>query len=504
MMKLYKYKSIVILSCITILTMGLLTQCKEEPVLREVQPEDQVITQYVASNPEHFSEFDQLLKQTGIDNLLSIRGPYTLLLPDNEAMQRYYKKINISSFAELSDSLQKQLVYNHIDTPNVSTLNMVLGAMPGTNALGDFLVTDFLGGEIYINKSSRIKKRNILTSNGYIHILEDVVEPITKSVYDVLAGNPDYSIFTKGLELCGLKDTLQIISFPYGKKIARTRFTILAVSDSVFHLKGINSVNDLINLYTSSPDSITYLNNGFYRYMEYHCLSGTIFLSDFEKKIYPILSYDNHLSVRLGQTIMLNYNTTTKEYTGFTTNAEGDYIDCNINAKNGVIHTLTDLLPVVEPAPTKIDFEVTSYFDLMQGDYYRKYYMKWTDGQNTFAKIKWEADYLQYYYKIDPWNFLKDAKFDCLNLNGFWTIEVTTPKIMKGKYTVSAYMTRCSFDAYIDGVKVNTITPESFIVDYTPDIGVVEWTTTAEHKIKFVAIASNNMFYDRLIFTPKK
>jgi uncharacterized surface protein with fasciclin (FAS1) repeats len=472
----------------------LLSHCTEEPVLKELRSDQQVISDYIISHPEKFSEFGGLLQSTGLNNLLSIRGPYTVLLPDDNAMLAYYKKKEVDSYLQLDSVQQKELVYNHIIPVEIQSGDIPLGALREPNALGDYISSDLPGSEIVINKHSKIIDRDIRTANGYIHVIDNVIEPVTASVYDLIAADPAFSIFTEGINLTGLKDTLDLISFPYGTKTARTRFTVLVVPDSILILYGINSVEDLINRYTSSPDSITYLNNGFYRYMEYHCLAGTIYMSDLISKLYPILSSDNNISVIVDkEDYKLNYNRTDSTYTGFIIEKS------NIPAKNGTIHTINNLLPVEEPYPTVITFESTDYFDLKQGDYYGKYYMKWFDGQNTFEKIKWEGDYLQYYYKNHNTGTL--LNWDCLNMKGYFWVEITTPKIMKGKYVLTGNIWSgwLDYDVYVDGVKTASIKRSD---SGTPVFGTFTWTTTAEHKFKVVAVSSGTLFWDTLVFTP--
>jgi hypothetical protein len=67
----------------------LLFGCNVDPVLWDVKSEEQVISQYIANNPE-YSEFGKLLESTGLNSILSVRGPFTLFLPSNEVMQAYY------------------------------------------------------------------------------------------------------------------------------------------------------------------------------------------------------------------------------------------------------------------------------------------------------------------------------------------------------------------------------------------------------------------------------
>ena len=65
----------------------------------------------------------------------------------------------------------------------------------------------------------------------------------------------------------------------------------MAVPDTLYQQNGINSIEDLINTYTDEPDSITQLQNDFYRYMEYHCLGGTYYLSQLEGFSYDAKRY---------------------------------------------------------------------------------------------------------------------------------------------------------------------------------------------------------------------
>ncbi|MBN1927449.1 MAG: fasciclin domain-containing protein [Prolixibacteraceae bacterium] len=474
--------------------LALFSTCKEEPEYWEKKPEDMVITDYIISKPEKYSEFAKMLENTGIGSLLSIRGPFTLFLPTNEALDKYCESKSVNSVSDLDSIFQRNLIYNHLIPAEISTGDIGQGSIRIENALGDKIASDFLNwSDIILNKESKITDRDIYTANGYVHEIDKVIEPLTQSVYDVVSSLPGYSIFSEGLELTNLSDTLDVIEFPFGQKIARAHFTLLAVPDTLYNRYGINSVNDLINVYTDDPAGITDLENGFYRYMEYHCLSGAYYFSDFETQLYPILSSDNNLSVTIDKDFMINFNSLTEEYTGFFFELS------NFPAKNGAVHTVNKLLEVTTPEPKVITFEPTSYIDIREGDYYGKYYMKWYDGQNTFEKIKWEGDYLQYYFKDhDTGTLLND---DCLTMIGYWWIEITTPKIMKGKWKVSGNVWggQNDYAIYVDGVKYGV----SLKTDAgAPDMGTYEWDKTEEHKIKLVAITWGSLFWDTVTFTP--
>lgn len=476
-------------------SVSLLFSCKEDPILWKVDSAQMVIADYVASDPA-YSDFAKMLEASDLNSLLRVRGPFTLFLPTDSVMQIYYQEQGVSSWEDFSAEYVEELTRNHMVTSALYSADFGLGGLRDLNGLNDYLVSEFSGSDIIINKRSKITNRDIMAANGVVHIVDHVVEPVTISVYDFLAEDPSYSLFAAGLEGTGLKDTLGVIDFPYGQKTARTRFTILAIADTTFNRYGISTIDELIAHFTDAPDSIMYLDNPFYRYMEYHCMGGTYYFNNLETQVYPILSYDNNISVRVDTDYKLNFDFETGEYTGFYQE------ESNIPAKNGTIHTLDDLLPVYMPEPTRIVFETTDYFDLKQGDYFGKYYMRWFDGQNTFEYIKWEGSYMLYYFKDHDTGKLMNH--DCLSMSGWWWVEITTPKIMAGNYelTSNLWSGQISYAVWVDGV--NTALIDRSDPAESTSWGRFNWENTERHTIKVVAKSPGLLFWDTLIFTPIK
>lgn len=484
-----------------VFTSLIFSSCKQEPQVWKLKSQEQVAGDYIASNPDQFSEFEKLIEVTGTRSLLNIRGPYTVFVPNNDAMVDYYKQKNVNSFMDFDEKFRVSLVRNHIITNEITTGDIGLGALRDTNAIGDYLVTEFHGADIIVDKYSKIIKRDIRTANGYIHVIDKVLDPVTKDIYSVIDSDGSYKIFAEGLRLTGIKDTLQIIRFPYGKKAARTRFTVLAVPDSVYNSQNIFNVGDLIKWCGANPDSLTFLNNPFYRYMEYHCMNGTFYTSDFKTGIYSILSRDNNISVRIDNDYKLNLDLKTQKYTGLIIPAS------NTPAKNGALHAINRLLPVTDPEPAVIIFETTDFFDLKQGDYYGKYFKKWSDSENTFAKIRWVGDFMQYYYYPTATILMNN---DCLQIMGWWTFSITFPKVMKGKYDVSIFqpnwqdVTTCN--VYIDGklTGLNYFGPRTGGPGGLQKIASVDFKTTIEHTITLTNIAYGMVFWDYVRFDPIK
>jgi uncharacterized surface protein with fasciclin (FAS1) repeats len=486
---------------ILFIPMMLFNFCKEDPKLWEVKSSNLMASQYIKSN-EDFSEFAKLVELAGLESILSLRGPYTIMLPNNEAMFAYYTFKNVNSLEDFDEKFLGSLIRNHIIANEIPTGDIGLGAIRDTNAIGDYLITEFQGSDIIVNKYAKIIKRDIRLANGFAHVINGVIDPVTKDLFTIISEDPSYTIFSEGLKISGIKDTLKLISFPYGKRIARTRFTVLAVPDTIYQRFGINNVNDLIAWTGGDPDSVRYLTNPFYRYMEYHCINGTHYLSDLFTQLYPILSHDNNVSMTIDTDYKINFNKLTGKYTGFIIPAS------NTPAKNGALHCINDLLPVTEPEPSTVIFETTDFFDFKQGDYFQKYYIRWFDGQNTFSKIKWVGDYLMYYYKPIQTENLRN---DCLTTIGWWSVSVTFPKVMKGKYNISIFqpawddVTNCA--VYLDG----QLTPYTYYgragfgaKGNWQKIADGDFTTTAEHTITVRNISYGSLFWDAVKFEPVK
>ena len=213
-----------------------------------------------------------------------------------------------------------------------------------------------------------------------------------------------------------------------------------------------------------------------------------------------IWKFFNNISFTIDTDYKINYDRNTDTYTGFNIPAS------NTPAKNGALHAVDDIMPVIEPEPARVLFETTDFFDIKQGDYYLKHYGRFFDGENTFEKIKWEGDYLLYYYNEVNVNMNRD----CLSMLGWFTISITFPKVMKGKYDVMMMqpnwndITNCV--AYLDGVGQPYIYEGHYGgtggMAGLQKIADADFKTTAEHTITVRNIAFGMLFWDYVEFVP--
>jgi len=471
----------------------MMSQCQEDPMELPKLASDMVMTDYVYDNPE-FSEFGNVIKYTGVENILRVRGPYTLFLPTNEAMKAFYDKYNKASYLDFEVDFLKEMANNHILKGPVSAGTMAPGALPYQNALNNDVASDLRGVDILINKQAIILKRDIKVSNGYIHHIDYVMDVLTKSVYDVLSDDGGYTIFKAGLDECGFSDTLDLISIPYGNIQAKVYYTILAVPDTLYQREGINNIADLVAKYDTDGDHKSDT-NGFFQYIENHLLAGTNYFTKFNSKktIYYLVTQNSYLQI-IDEDRVYKINKGTDD-----TFTEFYYEQSNVPAKNGCIHAVNSQLPVSNTKPVEVLFEVTDHFDMQQGEYYHKYYARFYDGENDFKGIKWDADYLLYYHKKEI--FLNDDGLNVISTGYFW-IEITTPKIRKGAYNLSSNHFgpgEGGLNCYIDGEFYGLI-GGAYNAETT--IGPIIFTETKEHKIRYESAVSTGLWWDWIKFKP--
>ncbi len=489
-----RYKTLVFCS----LFIGIFfSYCSKNPDIGTRLNEDEPgIYEYLLSNPDQYSEFAKLIELTKSVDLLKGLKNLTYLLPDNEAMRQYYKEKKVNSLMDFTDAFRQSLLRNHIVPSIQKTPDIYLGALQDTNALGDYLRTEFIGSDIMLNKTSKITTQNLAVAGNCIHVIDQVLEPITKDIYTVISEDPAYSIFSEGLQLTGIKDTLQSITQSYRAKNVRTRFTLLAVADTTYNRLGIQDVNDLIVWCgESSTENLDSKEHPFYKYIEYHCLAGTFYLNFFmDESNYNAISQVNSISMSVTNDYKINPDSVTNKYTGFHIS------ESNIPAKNGVIHAVNNLLPI--PELQEFIFETTDYFEIKQGAFYRKDQMQWIDGQNSFSKIKFLSDRLEYFGVSSPSDGYLNG--DYLNLPNFKWIEITTPVIPAGRYKVSSGIrfkfveTFPSVLVYIDDKYTTDITTNQEIIDF----GEVNWNVSGEHRIRISCPDGGTMSWDYLVFTP--
>jgi uncharacterized surface protein with fasciclin (FAS1) repeats len=506
-----------------------LFSCQEKPLIAGFEDMiNMTIYDYITENKDNFSDFLAILEKGGLDETLSAYNPngigYTLFLPTNKAVQKFItENSKYKSLTELlnDEAYVKVLCRYHVINLGIKTNDFPFGALPEYTLSGDQLTVGFIiekdTSYYKINNQAAITKPNVEVSNGYVHVVETMLTPVTYTTYSWLASNPGYSIFKAAVDATHLKDTLNINLKSDTRKLRPC--TLLVEHDSIFKRRNVLSFQDLAN--RISPNNTNYSNktNLLYNYVAYHILEGGLFLDDFEGVATNYNTYsDIPLNVNgMGIDIAINKgsevfdmiihpngDTTLINYVGLIYDAS------NLITQSGSIHFTNQIMrqqPPVRAIRNYEFWEETLFSELRReaGSYQIK-------DPSLLSRIKWSGADLFFVKSGDPdeqsWNQ------DYLYLNGDFKISYTMPKIVQGKYTVflganSNNQDNALVEIYIDGKKIGGLvdltTGGSASNPYVAkNIGTVDFLRFEDHTLDIVSLIPGLFIWDYVRFEPLK
>lgn len=317
------------------------------------------ISQYLEKNKEEYSKFIRMLEKGKLLGTLYAYNPYgedyTLFLPTNEAIDNFIlQNPKFGSFEEMlkDTSFIKKLTRYHTISGKAHTDKFPDGALEEKTLTGERLVTVFstAGNNqiIKVNNSAPIVKSNLKMTNGYIHVISGVLQPVEITGYDWLQQQKDYTILAQAIKLSGIKSKL------WWKK-----YTILAEHDSVYRKNGIKTVEDLVARIATPGMQLTNKLNIFNLFVSYHFVGGEYYLNDFSwgNKKYTTLATGYPLTIDVGTKIKINPGVDTYNYTvsGTGETTVIDYIlpvwaNSNVLTSTGPVHSMSELL-FFDPLP---------------------------------------------------------------------------------------------------------------------------------------------------------
>jgi hypothetical protein len=192
-----------------------------------------------------------------------------------------------------------------------------------------------------------IVQSNLEMTNGYIHVISEVLQQTEISGYDWLQQQENYSILAEAMELSGIRNRLWW-----------DHYTILAEHDSIYHRSGISNIEELINRIATPGIPLADRSNSFHQFTAFHILRGDYYLNDLHmgEDDYRTLA-DERVVIDVGVDIRINPGVDSLgiEVTETGDTVVIDYIrliweECNRISQTGPIHSISDLL-VWEPFP---------------------------------------------------------------------------------------------------------------------------------------------------------
>jgi len=343
--------------------------------------------EYLEKYKDKYSLWIELLKHADLYNALNdAASTSTVFAPSNDAVTKFLEWRNISSVQELDKEYARYVAQTHIMkdilTENSFIAYVETGSIPVQTLFGNYLTTsygfkdlevddEFLENvvlqdsfSIYLNNQAKVENlgRSVLTANGIVYTMEDVIRPLAETMVDVLRIYSEYDIFVDAIEKTGYDKVVSVyadtIRNPDGSSsVTDIRFTCFAVPDEVYNNAGIRSADDLATHLNAGSD-YTNPSNALYQYVAYHFLGQSFTKADLSEfsEAGEILIYDTKLS---GQVV------TVQEAGGLPqVNGLAKFVRSNIRARNGYIHKINHVLPVFEPAPVRVIWDFCSSPDV--------------------------------------------------------------------------------------------------------------------------------------------
>ena len=447
--------------------------------------------EWMTANADRFSLWIEVLKRADQYNAVSdASGDFTLFVPDNEAVKRFFDLKGITSADELDVEYARDLVqYHMIETSISKSLFLVGGRLSRPTTFGTYLSVNFSEGEssegsgVWINNAAEVIDLAEETTNGFIYTLNNVLLPITETAYDYIANNGEFSIFKEALDLTGWGVQLDrcvdtVISEVGIRNQIKLKYTCLAVPNEAFAVSDIHNINDLIAK-TGAASNYTDTTNALYQYIAYHVLNK----SCYQEALYPFDATVMDTTIvwpTQGTNTMFSTDMAIGEkYLNYQSFDGIQITESDIEVKNGVLHVLNHYMPLYTPPAVRVIWDFCDYPDVVSvvnkmgantgyGDCYG---IRPTTASLNFSLYASSAitSYEFNYYNSasrDNWmvvgyylsslkmdsirnnnNFYKNTAYPnnndllCLNLGYMGWISMQTPAILKGKYQVKiAYM----------------------------------------------------------------
>lgn len=493
------------------------------------------VATYLNKNPDDYSLWVELLKYTDLYNSLNLNANYTCFVPDNVAFKNYLNANNYASVSSIDKEFASILVkYHTIKGAAYISSNFENGVLPDTTATGDFLTIENKGlNAITINNEATITGLDRHVTNGVIQTINKVLTPITETITDKL-NNPSYSIFRNAVEASGYLEMLNRIVTTEtqldGKVIHKKyKYTVFAVPNDIFTKSNISNLSSLAT-YLNAGNDYTNPENALNKYVSYHIIPQlasfstlATFTGGVKSKNIPTMAKNELINFsEVDNNLYINYNKTENTYIQLS--------EINLSCKNGVVHVVDNIMPVVAPQATQVTWEFTDYPYIAArfSNVYRittmtSSFSGWLPSEvNGLECYKWLAvpeDRDGVGYHIGDRNAQEMKKglytdYMTLKLGMFGWVEMEIPAIIKGKYSIvlghynrlaNAQGAKLSFiiDGNYVGNPVSTSGASNKADQYRQTtIGTVQFNETKTHVLRILAGDDDMSYLDCLIFNP--
>lgn len=291
------------------------TSCSDDPSAENYYTfTGETIKDYLDTRSDMFSTFIEVLERADLMKLMAIYGAYTCFPPTNEAFEEYFEEKGITSLDDLTDEDCDTIARTHLVSNMYATSDMSDGVITSPNMNRRYIevshgLDEDSNSVVILNRTAYIIYSMMDDSvvNGIMQPIDEVLENTNRMLPDVIADNPNVSLFSEALEATGLADSLytyrdadydpdEYSSYKYishvNKEVATVPdtkdygFTAFIPTDSVLREKyGVTTLEELYELACEKYDEtyddaddvhdfdhITDERNPLYRFLAYHIM----------------------------------------------------------------------------------------------------------------------------------------------------------------------------------------------------------------------------------------
>ncbi len=433
-----KHLSILLAATVGMLIIFYTESCKKIKYVDSTST-DLNIYGYIKSNPGKYSSITAIVDKSGYAGFLNAYGSYTMFVPTDSAVKIYLAEVN-KTVASLTEAEAQNIVKIHLLEDTLTTATFKDGKLPTITMYGQFLITGVVNNAgtstILVNRQGTITSGNIRTGNGLIHEVDRVLKPAAKTVAELIAADPKFSIFKQALQATGYYDTINTINSTVPSQ--RRWFTVLAETDKALLDSGFANYAALRAKYSNTGNPLNPLDS-LNIYVKYHIIPDIKYLAD-------IVSASSHttlapLEVLASKLDEVKVLINDLDFNGVREiGIELERPTSDISGTTGVLHTA---LAHFKP---KLRFPTAVFWDVADFPEVRKL-------PAIFRRANFNFEYgaVKDITYNNPANVLSYTYSTSSTINMFWSdyltvpmgntsrhnwIEFTTPILIKGRYKV--------------------------------------------------------------------
>ena len=268
------------------------------------------------------------------DSLITQSGPWTIFLPDNNAVEEIMEYMNLGQFDALSITDLTEILQYHM-------------------AEGSHLIDDLNGGDqlataqgqqLYITQSdeityvngAQIVSTNFVAYNGIIHVIDSCLAPQglpESTVMEIIRSSESHQILEDAIISIGMDDDLSVQSSIDGSINGPGPWTVFAPTDDAFSI-----LAEQLNIPSSEILNSQFISN----IVNNHIVDYQIYSDDM---------YPGNVATTL-QNEQIEFETSDTSYFVLGSQNTVEVIVKDLHAYNGVVHVidavLSPSLPVLE------------------------------------------------------------------------------------------------------------------------------------------------------------